>query len=122
MLRGPIFLATLGLAVNVLLWSVPAQAAVGALPHLLFAQALPAFPQALASAERSAGQAPSLPNALMVLIGAESEALEVAGLGLKQPTPPDLGPRADRAGARVLDAVVIYVRAASATLDKVQGR
>jgi hypothetical protein len=95
-------MAALGLAFNVMLWSLPVL--VGA--------------KALAAAERSAGPTPGLLDALTQLIGAEVEALEVAGVGLQQPPPADLAPRATHAGARVMDAITTYIRSAAAALDK----
>ena len=61
---------------------------------------------------------PSMPDALVGLIGAEAEAIEVAGVAIQGPTTPDLGPRADRPGARVLQAVQAYVCAAAAVLER----
>jgi hypothetical protein len=52
------------------------------------------------------------------LIGAESEALQVAGEGLQQPTPKDLAPRANATGARVEDAIQTYLRSAEAIVDR----
>jgi hypothetical protein len=89
-----------------------------ALPHLIFQNNAPTLAQALASAESAAGRTVSLPEALLQLVGAESEALEVAGMGLQQPIPPDLASRADHAGARVLGAVSTYVRSAQAVLNR----
>jgi hypothetical protein len=111
-------MATFGLACNVVLWSVPALVGAGALPHAIFPNSTPSLPQTLAQLERSAGPTPSLLDALTQLIGAEGEALEVAGRGLQQPTAPDLGPRANHAGARVLDAITTYIRSASEVFDK----
>jgi hypothetical protein len=118
MLKGPLLFASFGLALNVVLWSVPGMVGASALPHLVFPDNAPTLAQALASAERGAGVTPSLPDALMLLIGAESEALQVAGMGLQQPTPADLAPRANQAGARVLDAVRTYVRSADAVFRR----
>ena len=47
-----------------------------------------------------------------------TKAMQVAALGLQQPTPPDLAPRANQAGAHVLDAVSTYIRSAQAIVDK----
>jgi hypothetical protein len=118
MFRIPILMATLGLAFNLLLWSVPAFVAASALPHAVFPDNAPTLSGALAQAEHAAGPMPSLPDALLQLIGAESEALQVAGLGLQTPPPADLAPRADHAGARVLDTVTVYIRSASAVLKQ----
>jgi hypothetical protein len=122
MLRAPIFMATFGLAVNVMLWTVPAYVGASALPHVLFPTNTPSLAEALASAERNAGSPPSLPDALLQLVGAESEALQVAGLGLNAPSPADLGPRADHAGTRVLNAVAVYIQSVSAAMKYVPGQ
>jgi hypothetical protein len=111
-------MAALGLAFNVVLWSLPALVGATALPRALFPDAAPRLSETLATAERAAGPKPGLLDALTQLIGAEAEALEIAGLGLQQPTPPDLGQRADHAGARVIDALTTYIRSAAAALDK----
>jgi hypothetical protein len=113
MVRTPLLMASLGLAVSVVLWSVPAMVGASGLARVLFPNGMPTLGQALATAERSAGPHPGLLDALTQLIGAQAEALEVTGLGLLQPPPVDLAPRANRAGARVLDAVQSYVRAAA---------
>jgi hypothetical protein len=115
--KGPLMFASFGLALNVVLWSVPGMIVASAVPRLILQDKAPTLAQALASAERLAGNTPSLPDALLQLVGAESEALEVAGMGLRQPTPPDLASRADHAGNRVLEAVAAYVRSAQAMLD-----
>src|SRR5205085_4915091 len=96
--------------------SVPAVLAASALPHVMLPDMAPTLADALASARTAPGVSESLPEALINLIGAEAEALHVAGLGLQQPTPADLASRANHAGARVLDAVTIYVRSAQAVL------
>jgi hypothetical protein len=116
--RGSVGLAALGLAFNVMLWSLPALVGGAALPHALFPNSAPRASEALTAAERSAGPRPGLFDALTQLIGAEVEALEVAGLGLQQPTPPELAPRANHAGARVMEAISTYIRSAAAVLDK----
>jgi hypothetical protein len=113
-------LATLGLAMNVMLWSMPGLVAASALPHALFPDSAPTLASLLASAESGAGQSPGLADALVQLIGAEAEALQVAGAALRQPAPADLGPSANAAGARVLSAVNAYARSAQRTLGHVQ--
>jgi len=115
--RGFALLATLGLTINLFLWSVPAFVAASALPHVISPDRAPELAQALATAERSAGATPGITDALLSLIGAESEAMQVAGMGLTQPPPPDLAVRADHAGNRVLDAVTVYVHAVAAVVD-----
>jgi hypothetical protein len=99
----PILLATFGLAVNVLLWSVPGLVAASA-----------AAPFAL----RSPGPRPSVPDALVGLLSAELEAVQIAGLAIEHPSTPRLGERADQAGARVHDAVRRYSAAVQATLSR----
>jgi hypothetical protein len=51
------------------------------------------------------------------LIGAESEALHVAGVALQPNLPANLAQQADDAGDRVKDAVTVYVRAAQNVVD-----
>ncbi len=51
-------------------------------------------------------------DALIQLIGAELEAVHVAGAALQQPTPADIGPTATAASARVLAAMTHHVQAA----------
>jgi hypothetical protein len=110
-------MAALGLAFNVILWSLPALVGAAALPHAIFSAA-PRSSEVLSAAERAAGPTPSLFDALTQLIGAEAEALEVTGLALQQPIPLDLAPRADHAGARVISAITTYIRSAAAAIDK----
>jgi hypothetical protein len=111
-------LATFGLACSFVLWTVPAFVAAAALPHALFPNTAPTLSEVIASAERTSGPTPNLLDALTRLIGAESEAMQVAAAGLQQPTPPDLAPRANQASAHVLDAVQAYVRSAQAIVDR----
>jgi hypothetical protein len=101
-----------------MLWTVPAFVAAAALPHALFPNSAPSMSEVIASAGRTAGPTPNLLDALTGLIGAESDAMHVAALGLQQPTPPDLAPRANQASARVLEAVNTYIRSAQAIVDK----
>jgi hypothetical protein len=110
-------MATAGLAINLMLWGVPGMVGASALPHLIAPDRAPTLAQTLFNAERSSGQTPSVPDALMQLIGAEAEALQIAAAALQQPTPADLAPRANAVGARVLDAVTSYARSAQAALD-----
>ena len=98
-------MATLRLALNLALWSVPPLVGTSALAHFVAPDTVPPLPEVLAAAEPTAGPVPSLPDALIQLIGAESEALEVAWTALQPgPTPDDLATRANHAAARVLDA------------------
>ena len=117
MLKGPLLLASFGLALNAMLWSVPAMVGASAMPHVLVPDSAPTLAEVLSRADASGG-ATSMPDALLHLIGAESEALQVAAAGLQQPTPTDLAPRANHAGARVMDAVSVYVRSAQAALHR----
>lgn len=103
---------------NVVLWSVPVVVAGTALPGALFPDTAPTLSAALATAERGAPSTPSVLDALLQLVGAESEALKIAGLAIQQPARPDLGVRANAAGEQVLDAVSTYVRAVAAALDR----
>lgn len=116
--RGWVGAAAFGLALNVVLWSVPGLVGAAGLASLLAPGSVLPLSRTLATAERGSGTTPGLLDALTQLIGAEAEALEVAGLGLQQPTPMDLAPRANRAGARVFDAITTYVRAAAAAVEK----
>jgi hypothetical protein len=116
--KGPLLLASLGLALSLFLRGVPAMVAAADAAHLVLPNNTPTISQALDSLERNSGQTPSLEDALIKLIGAESEALQVAGEGLQQPAPNDLAPRANAAGARVEDAAATYARAAQALLNR----
>jgi hypothetical protein len=111
------FLATFGLALNLLLWGVPGMLAAGASAHELMPDLTPTLAQALTPIARERSSNETLPDALMQLVGAESEALQVAGLGLQQPTPPDLAHRATDAGHHVEQATETYIRAAQAILN-----
>jgi hypothetical protein len=117
MVRVTVLLATLGLAINVFLWSVPGLVAARGMARVASPDLAPNLAEALRAARAEAGPTPSLKDALIGLLGAEAEALEVAGAAIQNPRTPDLGPRADRAGNRVIDAARTYVRAAQAALD-----
>jgi hypothetical protein len=104
-------MATFGLAINLMLWSVPLTVGAAGLPHALFPTSMPDLAQVLDAAQRTSGPSTNLLDALVQLVGAESEALQVAGIALQQPLPADIAPRADAAGLRVREAVVAYVRA-----------
>ena len=105
MSRLPLVLACFGLAVSLTLWSVPglvAASSVGSFfagagsgPNL--AQRVGLQPDA------------SLKDALVGLMGAEAEAMQVAGVAIENPHSPDLGARADTAGDSVLEAVRGYI-------------
>jgi hypothetical protein len=121
MLRVPLLLASVGLAWNLMLWSVPALVLAAGIPHALDPRA-PGLGARLGGIEQSAGSQPSLPDALVRLIGAEAEALQVAADGLQQPPPPTLARQADQAGADVLSAVRGYIVAAATVLDHAANR
>jgi hypothetical protein len=115
MLKAPLLMASFGLALNVMLCCVPAVVGASALPHALFPATMPTLAEALPQ-YRVYHEKVSVPDALLQLIGAESAALQVAGLGLQQPPPADLAARADDAGRRVFDAVTVYVAASRSAL------
>jgi hypothetical protein len=115
--RFPMLMATFGLAVNMLLWSVPVLVVTSAVPHAVLPESAPTLASVLASLERAAAPDPSLPDALVQLIGAEAEALQVAGAALRQPTSADLAATAGAAGARVLLAMTTYARSAKGVVD-----
>src|SRR6266545_2481886 len=100
-MRGTLAMASSGLAFNFVLWTVPVLVGAAALPHALFPDHTPTLAQALDSVERTAGPTPSLPDALVQLIGAESEAMHVAGVALQPNPPANLAQQANRAGGRV---------------------
>ena len=118
MLRVPLLVATLGLALNVMLWTVPILVAGAALPGALFPDTVPTLSAALHTAEHNALPTPGVPDALLQLVGAEAEALHVAGQAIQQPDRPDLAAHADAAGAHVESAVATYIRAVAAALDR----
>ena len=116
MLKGPLILASFGLALNVALRTVPAAVGASAMPHPLSEHA-PSLAQTLQSAQRPDAAREGISDALLQLIGAESEALQVAGEGLRQPVAADLGVRANQAGAHVLAAATTYVHVVQSALD-----
>jgi hypothetical protein len=116
-IRGAFGLASFGLAFNLFLCSIPVVVAAAAMPHAIFGNSAPSLAQALDNTQQHAGLTPSLADALIQLVAAESEALHVAGEGLQSPPPANLGQQADHAGNRVKDAVTAYVRAAQNALD-----
>ena|SRR5689334_2391799 len=115
MLKGPFMLAGFGLALNLVLWGVPGMVAASGAAHLILPDVAPTQSQTLRLA--GASDSSSVYSALVKLIGAESEALEVAGEGLQQPMPEDLAPRANVAGEHVHEAVVSYLQAAQALVQ-----
>jgi hypothetical protein len=117
MVRGSILLAVFGLVLNAFLWSVPALvAASGAAQVALGDRAVP-LAQTLSMVGRQAGETAKLQDALLGLIGAEAQALEVAGVAIENPHTPGLGQRANEAGNRVIEAANTYIRSAQAALD-----
>ena len=109
-------LASLGLGLNLFLWGIPGMVVASGAAHAVFPNATPTQSQTLSAVD--SGSDKSLYNALARLIGAESEALQVAGEGLQQPTPADLAPRANAAGAQVEAAGVNYIRAAQTVFSR----
>jgi hypothetical protein len=108
--RVSLLLASLGLALNVLLWSVPGLVTASAAVQLLLPIEPPNLLERLAQpAHRQA--APSLQDALVGLMGAEVEAMQVAGIAIENPRASRLAERADAAGNRVREAVLTYIRA-----------
>src|SRR4051794_20757473 len=104
-MRASLVVASFGLAVNFILWTVPIVVGAATLPHDFFPESAPALADTLRHAEHTSGAPPSLPAALVQLTGAEPAALPAAGRALQQPLPADIGPQADRAGNHVKDAV-----------------
>ena len=111
--RVSILLASRGLAFNVQLRSVPSLvAASGALQHVL-----PGLRRSLGQRIGDLPTASANPrDALIGLIDAETEALQVARVAIENPYTPALGEHADAAGGRVLRAVTVYLRAVQAVL------
>jgi hypothetical protein len=112
--RGPLLFATFGLALNLFLWGVPGMVATAAAAHF----ALPQTPTLAQALEHADGDRPALTTSLVQLVGAESEALEVAADALRQPTPPELAPRANTAGTHVETALYAYLTAAQKLLNR----
>ncbi|HEY3062486.1 MAG TPA: hypothetical protein VGL99_26230 [Chloroflexota bacterium] len=114
--RFGILVASFGLAVRLLLWSVPGLVAASGAVQLLWPSDDPNPAERLRLEKRAAP--PSVQDALVGLIGAEVEAMEVAGVAIENPHTPRLAERADSAGERVLLAVRTYVRAVQAALRR----
>jgi len=106
MSRVSIGLASLGMAFNLLLWSVPALVAASNVGQLV----APSAPN-LAEQLPGTGQQKSLQDALIGPMGAEAEAMQVAGAAIQDPYTPHLSERANTSGTRVLQAVQDYVKA-----------
>lgn len=115
MLRAPFLLATFGLAVNALFWSMPLTVTAAKLPQLTDNSSL--SPADILRALPHEASTSSLREALLRLIGAESEALAVAAAALQQPLPADIGQQANHAGQDVHSAAADYIRAAQAVVD-----
>jgi hypothetical protein len=118
MLKGPLTLASFGLALNLFLWGIPGAIASSAAAHAVLPNITPTQSQTLTQLNGGSGQ--SIYTALMQLFGAESEAFQVAGDALRQPTPSDLVPRANAASAHVQDAAEAYIAAAQSLLNRQQ--
>jgi hypothetical protein len=106
MLKAPMVLALFGLSLNMLLWGVPGVVATSAAAHYVLPQA-----RSFSDSLQHISGSPPITAALAQLVGAESDALQVAGEALQQPTPSDLAPRANAAGAHVATALQKYVSA-----------
>ncbi|GAC1319312.1 MAG: hypothetical protein NVSMB2_14550 [Chloroflexota bacterium] len=116
MLRFPLLLATVGVAIQCVLWSVPATLAVAALPHTIAAD-VPGIGSLLNAPRADSSARVGIRDALVGLIGAEVDALQVAGIALQPNPPAELGVRADRSGAQVQDAALTYARVVKSILD-----
>ena len=116
MLRASLLLAISGLVLNALFWGAPGLIAASGNARAMFPTDVPTLAHALAAAERKPGATPSVPDALLSLMSAEADAMEVAGVAIQNPHTPQLGQRADAAGHRVLQAVQTYLRAVDAAL------
>jgi hypothetical protein len=114
MLKAPVLLASFGLTLNLMLWGVPGMLATSAAAHAL----LPRTPTLADALQQTGTQKPAITTALVQLVGAESEALQVAAAALQQPAPRDLAPRASAAGAHVETALQDYLNAAQSLLSR----
>ena len=111
--KGPLLLATFGLGLNLFLWGAPAIAATAAAAHF----ALPQTPLLSESFDQAASRGPAITTSLAELIGAESDALQIASDALQQPTPKNIAPRANAAGAHVETALQAYLQAAQVLIS-----
>jgi hypothetical protein len=116
MFRTSILLATLGLALNMLVWSVPGLVLASGIAQFALAGDGPTLVQRL-TANHSPTARPTVPAALVGLLGAELEAIQVAGVAIERPSTPRLAEKADQAGGRVLEAVRVYSAAFQATFS-----
>jgi hypothetical protein len=118
MFRLPLLLAGFGLAIEVMLWSLPGLAAASGLPRPVGQErAIPLY----TSLQRAQDELPSdapFPSALVALLSAEAEALHVAAEGLRQPPPEDLSAQATHAGLRVESAVRTYAGSVRSVLGR----
>jgi hypothetical protein len=118
MLRFPLVLAALGLAIEIMLWSLPGLAAAAGVPRLVDQQrAIPPYSSPQRAQETWPSDVP-LPLALMALIGAEAQALHVAAEGLQQPPSDDLSQQATHAGLRVASAARTYAASVQSALER----
>jgi hypothetical protein len=118
MLRGPIALASFGLVLNLFLWGVPGIVGASGAAHLVLPAEVPGISQALGALGTNPNSSPGIYDALLKLIGAESEALQIAGEALEQPAPSNIAPRANAASTRVEYAVRTYIQAARALVQR----
>ena len=109
-------MASVGLAVSLLLWSVPGLVAASGAVQRLWPTDGANLAERLGLEGR--GATPSVQDALIGLMGAEAEAMEVAGVAIENPHAPRLAERADRASERVLDAVRAHIEAVRNTLRR----
>lgn len=116
MLRFPLVMATIGLAIQCVLWSVPATLGAATLPHQL-ASDIPGLGTLLSANHSDTSARVGVRDALVGLIGAEVDALQVAQIALRPNAPADLGLRASRAGEQVQDSALTYVRVVESILD-----
>lgn len=116
MFRFPVVLASLGLAINLALWSVPITLGAAALPHVVLSD-IPVVSAAIGGTTATDSDPRGIRDALVALLGAEIDALHVANVALQPNPPSDLGAQATRAGHRVDDAAVAYLEVVKSILD-----
>ncbi len=104
MSRLPLVFACFGLVLSLVLWSVPGLVAASGFVSLVGASG--GLVEQVGSTDADAA---SLKDALVGLMGAEVEAMQVAGVAIENPHTPNLGARADAAGNHVVVAVHQYV-------------
>lgn len=116
MFRFPLLIATVGLAIQCVLWSAPATPGATGLSHQLVAD-VPGVGTLLSATRVDISARVGIRDALTGLIGAEVDALQVAGAALHPGPPADLAMRATRAGDQLHDAGLAYVRVIEPILD-----